>query len=245
MADSVALVTGASRGIGRAIALALAQRGYTVAINYNSSEGGAAGVAQEIAAAGGKARCYRADVSDKDAVVSMVRAVTADFERIDLLVNNAGITRDQLLVRMSADDWDAVLNTNLKGAFLCTQQVARTMMRQRSGCIVNISSVSGVLGQMGQANYSASKAGLIGFTKAMARELARYNVNVNAIAPGFIATEMVEALPERVREEFLSRIPLGRLGTPEEVAEAVCYLVSPAARYITGQVLVIDGGLAV
>lgn len=245
MGERVALVTGASRGIGRAIALALAGRGYAVAVNYHSSEEAANAVAQKVAASGGVARCYRADVADKEAVAAMVKSVIADFGRIDLLVNNAGITRDQLLVRMSADDWEAVLNTNLKGAFLCTQQVARAMMRQRSGCIVNISSVSGVLGQMGQANYSASKAGLIGFTKAMARELARYNVNVNAVAPGFIATEMVAALPEKVREEFLSRIPLGRLGTPEEVAEAVCYLASPAARYITGQVLVIDGGLAI
>ena len=238
-----ALVTGASRGIGRAVALKLASEGAKVALNFAGNEAAANEVRQEIEAAGGQAILVKADVANEAAVQEMVQKTADAFGRIDILVNNAGITRDGLLARMKEEDWDAVLSTNLKGVFLTTKAVAKLMMKQRAGRIVNMASVVGVTGNAGQANYSAAKAGVIGFTKTVAKELASRGVTANAVAPGFIDTDMTSVLSDKAKEAALSGIPLGRMGTPEDIADAVLFLVSDQASYITGQVLHVDGGM--
>lgn len=241
----VSLVTGAGRagkGIGRSICLALAAEGAKIAI-ADFAEEAAAAVANEIAQAGGEAIALKVDVSSTADVEQIVQVVVDRFGKIDILVNNAGITRDNLLLKMSEQEWDAVLDTNLKGAFNCTRAVAKLMLRQRSGRIVNISSVMGLIGNPGQANYSASKAGIIGLTKTTARELGSRGVNVNAVAPGFIQTVMTDELPEQLRENISKQIPLVRLGTADDVASAVLFLCSKASSYITGQVLNVDGGM--
>ena len=238
-----ALVTGASRGIGRAVALKLAAEGAKVALNFAGNEAAANEVRQSIESAGGQAILVRADVADETAVQERVQKTADAFGRIDILVNNAGITRDGLLARMKEEDWDAVLSTNLKGVFLTTKAVAKLMMKQRAGRIVNMASVVGVSGNAGQANYSAAKAGVIGFTKTIARELASRGVTANAVAPGFIATDMTSVLSDKAKEAALTGIPLGRMGTPEDVAAAVLFLVSDQSSYITGQVLHVDGGM--
>ena len=241
----IALVTGASRGIGEVIALRLAKAGAKVAINYHTGADAASTVVDAIAAGAGEAFAIPGDVSREDQVKSLVKQVVQRWGKLDILVNNAGITRDKLLLRMSADEWDQVISVNLRGAFLCTRGALSQMIRQRHGRIVNVSSVVGLSGNPGQANYAASKAGLIGFTKAVAREVASRNVTVNAVAPGYITTTMVQQLPEEVQKTILSRIPMARFGTPEDVAEVVTFLCTDAAGYITGQVIGIDGGLAV
>ena len=239
----VALVTGASRGIGRAIALALAAQGADVAVNYAGSEAAAKEVAAEIEAMGRKAFVIQADIASTEASTAMVDAVVKEFGRIDVLVNNAGITRDGLLMRMKEEDWDAVITTNLKGVFNCTKATIKYMMKQKSGSIVNISSIVGVMGNAGQANYCAAKAGVIGFTKATAKEVAARGIRVNAIAPGFIKTDMTSVLSEKVVEAMLAGIPLNRLGETEDIAKAVLFLASSDANYITGQTLHVDGGM--
>ena len=238
-----ALVTGASRGIGRAIALRLAGAGANIVVNYNTKADAAMSVADAVKAGGSQASVVQADVARSADVERLVQAALNAFGRIDVLVNNAGITRDTLLMRMSEDDWDAVLDTNLKSAFLVTKAVMRPMLRQRHGRIVNITSISGVIGNAGQANYSASKAGLIGFTRSTAREVASRNITCNAVAAGVIETEIWRGVPESAIESMLQMIPVGRKGTPEDVAEAVAFLASDAAAYITGQVLNVDGGM--
>ena len=239
----VALVTGASRGIGRAIALALAAQGADVAVNYAGSEAAAKEVAAEIEAMGRKAFVIQADIASTEASTAMVDAVVKEFGRVDVLVNNAGITRDGLLMRMKEEDWDAVITTNLKGVFNCTKAAIKYMMKQKSGNIVNISSIVGVMGNAGQANYCAAKAGVIGFTKATAKEVAARGIRVNAIAPGFIKTDMTSVLSEKVVEAMLAGIPLNRLGETEDIAKAVLFLASSDANYITGQTLHVDGGM--
>ena len=240
-----ALVTGGSRGIGRAVCLALAARGMRVAVNYAGNAAAAEEVVQACLQQGAPdAFAVQADVSDAEQVRALVAAVSERWGGVDVLVNNAGITRDGLLMRMSEQDFDAVLATNLKGAFACMQAVMRPMMKQRWGRIVNLSSVVGLRGNLGQANYAASKAGLIGMSKSAAKELASRGITVNCVAPGFIDTDMTAVLPESVRTALLGQIPLARLGTAEEVAAAVAFLASPEAAYITGQVLCVDGGMA-
>lgn len=237
----VAIVTGASRGIGRAIALALATEGANIAVNYASSSTAAEEVVAEITGAGGNAVALQADVSKADQVDGMVNAVMEKWGRVDILVNNAGITRDTLLLRMKPEDWQAVIDLNLTGVFLCTRAASKIMLKQRYGRIINISSVAGQMGNPGQANYSAAKAGVIGFTKTIAKELASRNVTVNAVAPGFIATDMTSNLKA---DEILKYIPLGRYGQPEEIAGMVRFLAADAAAsYITGQVFNVDGGM--
>jgi 3-oxoacyl-[acyl-carrier protein] reductase len=244
LAGQVAVVTGGSRGIGRAIAVALAREGCSVVINYHTSAEAAQQVVDEIQAGGAKAVAVQADVSIAEQAQLLLDRAVQLFGTVDILVNNAGITRDTLLMRMSEADWDAVLDTNLKGAYLCLKAAQRIMLRKRSGRIIQISSVSGVRGNAGQANYAAAKAGLIGLTKSAARELAPRNITVNAVAPGFIETDMTRGLGADLLSQAQAQIPLGRLGSPEDVAAAVVFLASPQAAYITGQVLCVDGGLA-
>jgi len=239
----VSLVTGASRGLGRAIALRLASLGSKVAINYLASEQAAASLLKEIEAGGGEAMLAKANVADAKEVRAMVREVVGRWEKLDILVNNAGIVKDDLLPRMADEAWDEVINTNLRGAYLCTKFAVRSMMEQLWGRVINIASLAGLVGNMGQANYSAAKGGLIAFTKSVARELGSRNITVNAIAPGFIATGMTDKLPQETRNAILSRIPLQRFGTPEDVAELVAFLSSERAGYITAQVICIDGGV--
>jgi 3-oxoacyl-[acyl-carrier protein] reductase len=238
-----ALVTGASRGIGRAIALELAKRGYDVAINYGHSQDEAESVKKEIEAAGGHALLLQGDVSSPEDVSRIFAEIKSQWGRLDVLVNNAGINRDTLLLRMSEEQWDAVINTDLRSDFLTIKAAARMMMRQRSGSIINISSVVGITGNAGQANYAAAKAGVIGLTKAAAKELAGRGIRVNAIAPGFIQTAMTDAIPEKLREGMIASIPLGRMGSGEDVARAAAFLASDDSSYITGQVLKVDGGM--
>lgn len=239
----VALVTGASRGIGRAIALSLAESGADVAVNYAGSEQAAEEVVRQIETMGRLAVKIRADVGNAEEAEEMVKAVLERFGKLDILINNAGITRDNLLMRMKEDEFDQVINTNLKGVFNCIKAATRPMMKQRYGRIVNISSVVGSLGNPGQANYAASKAGIVGLTKAAARELASRGITVNAVSPGFIATDMTDRLSEEQKQAILSQIPLGTLGKPEHVARTVTFLVSDAASYITGQNIHVDGGM--
>jgi len=236
------LVTGAAQGIGKAVALLLARNGADIVVSDINLEK-AEETAKEIQAVGRKAIATKVDVASLGDVERMVQAVIEHFGHIDILINNAGITRDKLILRMAEEDWDAVLNINLKGTFNCTKVVVRHMSKQRSGKIVSIASVVGEMGNAGQANYSASKAGVIGFTKTIAREFAQRGINVNAIAPGYIETPMTEALPEKAKEELRRLIPMERLGRPEDVAEAVLFLVSEASGYITGQVLNVNGGI--
>ena len=240
-----ALVTGAGRGIGKAIALELAAKGAFVIVNYNGSKEAAEQTVAEIKAAGGDAVASQCSVSDYEACGAMITALIKEYTHIDILVNNAGITRDGLLMKMSEEDFDAVINTNLKGCFNTIRHMSRYFLKQRAGKIINISSVSGILGNAGQANYSASKAGVIGLTKAVARELASRGINVNAVAPGFVETDMTDALSDSVKENLKSQIPLGKIGHPQDIAKAVAFLASPDANYITGQVLSVDGGMAI
>lgn len=242
LTDQVALITGSGRGIGRTIALELASRGADVALN-DLDKDTLLNTSKEIENLGRKCKIYLADVSELSAVEKMAENCLQDFGKIDILVNNAGITKDTLLVRMKEDDWDKVLKVNLKSTFLCSQAVAKIMMKQKKGRIINIASVIGLVGNIGQANYAASKSGIIGFTKSIARELAPRGITVNAICPGFIKTAMTDKLSEEVKNKMLSRIPLGVLGEPEDVANLVLYLVSDRARYITGQVISVDGGM--
>ena len=243
LAEKTALVTGASRGIGRAAALELAKAGAKVAVNFAGNRTAAEEVVSMIEATGGQAMLVQADVGNAADVEAMIKAVVERFGRIDILVNNAGITRDNLIMRMKEEDWDAVIHTNLKGIFNCTKAVSKLMMKQRYGRIINMASVVGVMGNAGQANYAAAKAGVIGFTKSMAKELASRNITVNAVAPGYISTDMTANLPEQARLELQSQIPLQRLGNPEDVAAAVLFLVSLGADYITGQTIHVDGGM--
>ena len=238
----VAFVTGASQGIGRACALQLARAGVAVALAARNQEKLQA-VAGEIAAAGASAACFPLDVNDEEQIKTAIKAAITHFGKVDILVNNAGVTRDQLLLRMKRADWDTVLNTNLTSAYLCTQQVISSMLKQRWGRIINITSIFGQIGQAGQANYASSKAGLIGLTMAIARELASRNITCNAVAPGFIDTAMTSALSDELKETALKVIPLGRIGTPEDVAHAVRFLASEEASYITGHVLNVNGGM--
>ncbi len=237
----VALVTGASRGIGKACALELAKAGYDVAISYAGNDEAANKTVEELKLLNIKAKAYKYNVADKDACAKAVEDVLADFGKVDVLVNNAGITRDGLFMRMSAENWDAVINTNLSSAFYMTSPIIRTMIKQRSGCIINMSSIVGQYGNAGQANYSAAKAGLIGFTKSLAKELGSRNIRVNAIAPGFIQTDMTKDLDT---EKMVEHIPLKRLGQPEDIAKTVKFLAEDAT-YITGQVIGVDGGLVI
>lgn len=243
LTNKVALVTGGSRGIGRAIAIALAEKGAKVAINYAGREDAANETVNIIQKNGGEAIAIKANVADYEEVEHMVKRVIETFGSLDILVNNAGITRDNLILRMKESDWDDVINTNLKGVFNCTKAVTRQMMKQRGGRIINISSVVGVAGNAGQANYVAAKAGVIGLTKTTAKELASRNITVNAIAPGFIETEMTDALGDDLKQEMLKQIPLGSFGQPEDVANVVLFLASDASRYITGQTIHVDGGM--
>jgi len=238
-----AVVTGGSRGIGKAIALRLAQQGADVCFSYRGNSAAADATVREIEALGRRALAVQADVTQQQSAEALVKAALEAFGKVDILVNNAGITRDDLIMRMSAEDWRDVLETNLFGAFWTLKAVTRPMLRAKGGRIVNITSVSGQAGQMGQANYSSAKAGLIGLTKAAARELASRGITVNAVAPGFVLTELTQDLSEDLQAQIRERTPLGRFGTPEEIANAVCFLASDEAAYITGQVLAVDGGL--
>lgn len=239
----VALVTGASRGIGREVAIKLAEAGATIVVNYAGNAEKAEEVVKMIKENGGQAASWQCNVADAEAVQNMVKEVISTFGRLDILVNNAGMTRDTLIMRMKEEDWDQVINTNLKGVFNTTKAVTRQMMKQKGGRIINMASVVGLIGNAGQANYVASKAGVIGLTKSTARELAPRNITVNAVAPGFIETDMTGGLPEDVQSAMLSQIPLGRMGQPEDIASVVKFLASDESRYMTGQVLCVDGGM--
>ena len=239
----IALVTGASRGIGRAIALALGQAGAHVVINYKGNQSAAEQTLSLLRAANGNGELRAFNIADEAQVDAAVKQIVDAHQRIDVLVNNAGVTSDSLLMRMKTADWDQVIGTNLKGTMLCTKVVSRQMIKQRTGRIVNLSSVVGQMGNVGQSLYAASKAGIIGFTKAMARELASRGITVNAVAPGFIDTDMTAALPDKLREDFLRSIPLGRFGTCQEVADMVVFLAGPGGGYVTGQVFNVNGGL--
>lgn len=245
MEGKIALVTGAGRGIGRAIALKLAEYGADVAINYSGSKECAEETAQQVRALGRNALVVQADVSQREDCERMFREVEAGFGSLDILVNNAGITRDNLAVRMSEEEFERVIDTNLKGCFFCMKLAGKSMMKKRSGRIINISSISGVRGNAGQMNYCASKAGVIGMTKCLAKELAGRGITVNAVAPGYIDTDMTAALPEKVKETVILQVPLGRMGKPEEIAEAVTFLASDRSAYITGQTLLVDGGMGI
>ena len=240
----IALVTGASRGIGRQIALTLGAKGAAVIVNYNGSAQKAEEVVKEIEAAGGRAEALQCNVSDFEACGQMMADIVARYGRLDILVNNAGITRDNLLMKMSEEDFDAVINTNLKGVFNCIKHISRQMLKQKAGRIINISSVSGVLGNAGQANYCAAKAGVIGITKSAARELASRGITVNAVAPGFISTEMTDVLSDSIKSSVTEQIPMKKSGETQDIAGAVAFLASEDAKYITGQVLCVDGGMA-
>lgn len=244
LAGKIALVTGGGRGIGRAVALALAGEGAAVLVNYNGSRDGAQAVAAEIERNGGRAEAVGCDVSDFASCAKMVEDIIGRYGRVDILVNNAGVTRDNLILRMTEEEYDKVLDTNLKGAFNTIRHLSRYFLKQRCGKVINISSVSGVMGNAGQANYAASKAGLIGLTKSVARELAGKGVCVNAVAPGYILTDMTAALPEKAREGLMNMIPMGRAGRPEDVAGMVVFLAGSGSDYITGQVIHVDGGMA-
>jgi 3-oxoacyl-[acyl-carrier protein] reductase len=239
----IALVTGGSRGIGRACAVALGRAGAEVLVNYVSNAAKAVETCAAIRGEGGKASAVAFDIANAEQTQQVIEAILKEKKRISILVNNAGITRDGLMMRYSANDWDQVLNTNLRGAFTTSQAVIRPMMRERKGTIIHMSSIVGIIGNPGQAAYCAAKAGLIGLTKSMAKELATRNIRVNAVAPGYVQTDMTEELNAEQREGILKAIPLGRVGTPEEIANAVVFLASPASQYITGQVLVVDGGM--
>jgi 3-oxoacyl-[acyl-carrier protein] reductase len=240
----IAVVSGASRGIGRAIALDLAKEGASIIVNYNSTAKGAEEVVAEIEKMGGQAKAVKANIGQADEAQALIQAAIDNFEKIDILVNNAGITRDMLIMKMSEEEWDQVMEINLKGTFNCSKAAIRPMMRARFGRIINITSISGQIGNAGQTNYSASKAGQIGFTKALAREVASRKITVNAVAAGFVDTEIWSGVSEEIIDGFIDSIPLGRKGQPEEIAHAVSFLCSEKASYITGQVLAVDGGLA-
>ncbi len=243
MSKKIALITGASRGIGKEIALALAKEGYDIAFSFNSNKEMAEIVKHEIEEIGSKAVAIKADVSSKEDVDNMIKLIGEELGTVDVLVNNAGITKDNLLIRMSEEDWDDVITVNLKSAFLTTKAVARSMMKKRYGKIINLSSVVGIMGNAGQANYSASKAGLIGLTKSTAKELAGRGIRVNAIAPGFVSTDMTNALSDEVKETMLKAIPLGYFASTKEISDLVVFLASEKSDYITGQVIEIDGGM--
>jgi len=243
LAGKAALVTGASRGIGRAIALHLAECGADVAVNYAGSEAAAQEVVEQITALGRKAIKLQADVSRSAEAESLIKQTIEAFGKIDILVNNAGITRDNLIIRMKEEDFDEVIATNLKGVFNCAKAVTRDMMRQRSGRIINISSIAGAMGNAGQVNYASAKAGIIGLTKSLAKELATRNITVNCVAPGFIETDMTDKLPEPMRDQLFKEIPMARFGRPEDIAKAVRFLASEDASYMTGQTIHVDGGM--
>ena len=244
LAGKVALITGASRGIGRAVAIKLAAEGAKVAINFAGNITKAEEVKNAVESSGGEAMLVQGDVSDFEKVNEIVKKVVDTWGRLDILINNAGITRDNLMLKMSESDFDSVIATNLKGVFNCTKAVTRLMMKQHGGRIVNMSSVVGLMGNAGQANYAAAKAGVIGFTKSVAREFAPRGITVNAVAPGFIDTDMTDALPDKIKTDLTEKIPIGRIGKPEDIANAVMFFVADEAGYITGQVICVDGGMA-
>jgi 3-oxoacyl-[acyl-carrier protein] reductase len=244
LTDRVAVVTGGSRGIGRGIALELAKRGATLVINYNSNADAANEVVEQIKAGGGQALAFQADVGTEAGANDLIKAATDAYGKLDILVNNAGTTRDNLIMMMKPDDFDTVIQTNLRSTWLCSKAAVRTMMRKRYGRIINITSISGIAGNAGQTNYSASKAGIIGFTKSLAREVASRSITVNAVAPGFVLTDLTKDLPPEITSQLNQNIPLGRWGAIEDVAYATAFLASDEAAYITGHVLVVDGGMA-
>ena len=243
--NKIVLVTGAGRGIGASIAKRFASEGAEVIVNYSGNDEAAQKTVDEITATGGQAQKYKCSVNDSESVKVMIDEIIKKFGRIDILVNNAGITKDGLMLRMTDEDFDRVIDVNLKGTFNCTKYVSKYMLKQKSGKIINISSVSGILGNAGQSNYAASKAGVIGLTKSVARELASRGICVNAVAPGFVETEMTAVLPEKTQEELKKQIPLGRAGQVQDIANAVAFLASPESDYITGQILSVDGGMAI